>query len=187
MSITRRRTYEPDDVEHLCRTSEFRPTYFGKAAAGHTYRLHIAITKAEMAERGDKLVEGWDPKNKKWQSGPPLLAITAFITNDDAFRAGAITLNSPNAQAALSALDAAQTGTRAEISNFQNVPIRVRYLTGDNQVKTMPGQWFMMVVDRNEIEPYGLQLQTHFPLISDKAAVRAVIKSRTGAVLKTIP
>jgi hypothetical protein len=187
MSMTRRRAYQPDDVEHICRTSEFRPTYFGKKATGHTYRQHIAITKAAMADRGDEFVENWDPENNKRQKGPPLVAITAFITNDDAFRSGTVLLNSSNAQAALSELDAQQTGTRAEITDFQTVPTRVRYLTGDNQVKTMPCHWFRMVIDRNEVEPYGLQVKTFFPLIDTKAQVRAVIKKRTGALLKVVP
>ncbi len=179
MTIVRQRLYAPADMETISRSSEFRPTYFKAGSEGHTYSRHIAITRAEMADRGTKIAK---------RGGNPLIAVTAFITNDDAFRAGAQLLNTRVAQSALGDFDSGHTGMRAVMTVLLNPPTRVRYLTGGDEVKTMPSYWFRMIVDRNEVLPYGIHLQTFFPLLSDADLKdNAIIVAKDGRPWKKPP
>jgi hypothetical protein len=162
--IERQRTFDVEQVEKIFRQSEIRPTEFRSREDGHAFRRHIGISNAHMASRGERVRNG------------EVMAITAFITNQDAFLAAVELLNSDPGRAALVKLDAGHNGMRAGITSCAKTPTRVRYLRGE-AVATMPSYWFRMLLDRNGIEPYGLHVQTFYPLIEPDAEIRAWVKN----------
>jgi hypothetical protein len=165
--ILRQRTFDVGQVEALFRTSELRATEFRSAQDGHTFRRHIGIANVDMRHRGDRVRNG------------EVVAITAFITNADTFAAAAELLNGAPGKAALLALDNGHNGMRAGITHCVATPTRIRYLQGE-AVATMPAFWFRMVLDRNGLEPYGLHVQTFFPLLDPDAAVGAWVENGNG-------
>lgn len=178
MSIVRQRDYTPADVEAICRISEFRPTHFESGGQGHTFTKHIGVSNAQMTERGETLLR----KGKK-----PIVAVTSFITNADAFKAGAELLNSKAAKTALGAFDSGHTGMRASVTHFQTVPTQVRYFSGGLIIKTMPSHWYRMIVDRNEVAPYGLLLVSFFPLLGEDPSEGAAVTTKSGRPWKRPP
>lgn len=178
MSIVRQRDYTPADVEAICRLSEFRPTHFESGGQGHTFTKHIGVSNAQMTERGETLLR----KGKR-----PIVAVTSFITNADAFKAGAELLNSKAGKTALGAFDSGHTGMRATVTNFQAVPTQVRYFSGGLIIKTMPSHWYRMIVDRNEVAPYGLLLISFFPLLGEDPSEGAAVETKSRQPWKRPP
>lgn len=165
--IVRQRTFDVGQVEALFRSSELRPTEFRSAGDGHAFRRHIGISNVGMERRGERVRNG------------QVVAITAFITNANTFSAAAELLNSAPGKAALLGLDTGHNGMRAGITYCAATPTRIRYLQGE-AVATMPSYWFRMILDRNGLEPYGLHLQTFFPLIDPDAEVNAWVENGNG-------
>lgn len=148
------------DVEALFRASEYRPTTFRSQQDGHAFSQHIGIPNEAMLQR---YAERY--RNSRNNS---LVAITAFVENHEAFRAGMETLNSPVGQQALQALDNWPTGTRVQISHAVTTPTRIRYVLAGQVVRIIPDwRWFRLIIDRNEVLPYGIHCQTFFAFMSE--------------------
>lgn len=168
MPIVPNRIYATADVETMFRASEYRPTDYHSEAEAHGFSRHIGVTNAAMMLRAQGVQRG-------------IVAITAFPDNQSAFLAGAMVLNSRVAQAALNDLANGHTGMRAIITWATAQPVVIRYVTASNTlVKTMPCQWFRMIVDRSEQRPLGIHLQTFFGLLDPDARNQARVETRGG-------
>jgi hypothetical protein len=168
MPIVPNRIYTTADVETMFRASEYRPTDYHSEAEAHGFSRHIGVTNAAMMLRAQGVQRG-------------IVAITAFPDNQSAFLAGAMVLNSRVAQAALNDLANGHTGMRAIITWATARPVVIRYVTASNQlVKTMPCEWFRMIVDRSEQRPLGIHLQTFFGLLDPNARNQARVETREG-------
>lgn len=173
MPIVSGHVYAVAEVEAIARASEYQPTMFHSEAEAHGFARHIGITNAEMLRRAERVQRG-------------IVAITAFPDNRSAFVAGAALLNCRVGQAALNDMAAGHTGMRAVITWEVQPAVTIRYVTASNQlVKTMPGRWFRLVVDRSEERPHGLHLQTLFGLLDPDARNQARVESRTGQPVRT--
>lgn len=157
MLIERARKYTEKDIEKLMRQSEFRPTTYRSGRDGHSFTQHIGITNAELMQRVQELYG-------KAQGGH-LEIVTAFCTNQEAFKAGMNVLNSSVGQEGLKALNKACHDQRLVITCQINEEIRYRYVSGEC-VRIGFWPWFRMILDKNHIAPYGIHLQTFFTYVN---------------------
>ena len=165
------------EVEALLRASEgVASSHSG--APGHARGRHLVLTNQELLARYEAMVAAEQARRarrrqeaaergRKWKPGGAIFQmITAWSTPADMIEIGTLTLNSPQAQAGLSAMfggPLAGQGTRLEISFIAPRDITMRYVMGGTGVRTMPVRQVFMVVDRADAAPpLRLHVQTFY-------------------------
>jgi hypothetical protein len=162
------RRFTRPEAEAILRSSEGAPTsHRGTGRPGHAGTRHLLLTNAELLERYAQMSE-----QLVWQNGRrrrrEYTLITAFCTLPDMIDAAELVLNAAQTQAALSDffLNVPRgPGMRAEVAFTSKATFRMRYAQGGEAVRTMPVSDLVMVLDRVESRPFGLQVQTFFGTI----------------------
>ena len=160
----------PREAETILRTSEGAPTlHRDTGSPGHAGSRHLLLSNDELLGRYARMSEQlvWNNGRRRRRE---YTLITAFCTLADMIDAAERVLNAAQTQAALS--DFFQNtprapGMRAEIAYTSDSTYRMRYAQGSEAVRTMPVRDLVMVLDRADGRPFGLQVQTFFGTLMD--------------------
>lgn len=178
------------EVEGLLRASEgVASSHSG--APGHARERHLVLTNAELLARYEAMVaaeaarrarrrQEAAERGRKWKPGGAIFQmVTAWSEARDMIEIGRLALNSPPAQAGLSAMfvgDLAANGTRLEISFISPRDITMRYVMGGTGVRTMPVRQVFMVVDRaDDRRPTRLHIQTFYGGVTTAAPYNGAV------------
>ncbi len=159
------RQFTRAEAETILRSSEGAPTsHRGTGRPGHAGSLHLLLSNADLLSRYDR-----ESEKLVWRNGRrrrrEYTLITAFCTLSDMIDGAERVLNAGQTQAAL--CDFFQNtprgpGMRAEIAYAGSTEFRMRYAQGSEAVRTVPVRDLVMVLDRVDDRPFGLQVQTFF-------------------------
>ena len=171
------------EAEAILRSSEGAATsYRGSGKPGHAGSRHLLLSNSDLLARYAKT------SDLTWQNGRrrgrEYTLITAFCTLPDMITAAELVLNTAQIQAALSDFfvrTPRESGMRAEIAFTSKATFSMRYAQGEEAVRTMPVHDLLMVLDRVEGRPFGLQVQTFFGTIDDIPRNTATIYMANGA------
>ena len=172
------RQFSATEAEDILRSSEGAPTeYRGTGAPGHPGSRHLLLSNAELLERYERESEKLVWKNGRWRRREYML-ITAFCTLHEMVDAAQSVLNAAQTQAALG--DFFQNtprgpGMRAEIAYRGDRTYSMRYAQGAEAVRTVPVSDLIMILDRVDARPFGLQIQTFFGTVSNQSRNSATI------------
>jgi hypothetical protein len=177
------RQFSAADAESILRSSEGAPTaHRGTGAPGHPGSRHLLLTNAELLERYERTSEQLIWRNGRLRRREYML-VTAFCTLPAMIDAAESVLNAAQTQAALADFfqnSPREPGMRAEIAYRSEKSYTMRYAQGATAVRTMPVQDLMMILDRVDGRPFGLQIQTFFGTLSDQSRNSATIFSADG-------
>lgn len=172
------------ETEHILLSSENAPTsHRGTGSRGHAGARHLLLTNADLLARYERMSE-----QLVWHNGRrrrrEYTMITAFCTLPDMIDAAERVLNAAQTQAALSDFfhnTPRGPGMRADIAYTSNTTYRMRYAQGREIVRTMPVHDLVMVLDRVDGRPFGLQVQTFFGTLDDIPRNSATIYMTDGS------
>lgn len=177
------RQFTAAEAESILRSSEGAPTAFrGTGAPGHPGSRHLLLSNAELLERYERLSDQLVWRNGRMRHREFML-ITAFCTLAEMIDAAVLVLNAAQTQAALADFfqnNPRGPGMRAEIAYRSARSFTMRYAQGATAVRTMPVQDLLMVLDRMDDRPFGLQIQTFFGTLTDQSRNAATIFSADG-------
>ncbi len=178
------RQFDDNDADAILRSSEGAPTkYRGTGAPGHPGSKHLLLTNADLLARYEEMSAPHVWRNGRRRQREYTL-VTAFCTMPDMVDAARCVLNAAQTQAAM--LDFFQNtprgpGMRAEVSYRGDKSYTMRYAQGSEAVRTFPVYDLVMILDRVDERPFGLQIQTFFGTISNQSRNAATIFSADGA------
>jgi hypothetical protein len=111
------------------------------------------------------------------------MLVTAFCTLGEMVDAAERVLNAAQTQAALGDFfqnTPRSPGMRAEISHRGDRTFTMRYAQGAEIVRTVPVNDLIMILDRVDERPFGLQIQTFFGTVSNQPRNSATIYTAEG-------
>jgi len=148
------RQFTKSEAEDILRSSEGRPTLHRGQREGHAGQQHLLLSNAELLARYDRTA-----RNNK------INMITAFSSMPDMVNAAFEMLNAPISQLALPRMfgAAGHQGMRLDIHYNGNTAFRARYAQGSEVVRTFPATALVLVVDRVDVRPFRLHVQSFFP------------------------
>jgi hypothetical protein len=172
------------EAENILRSSEGAPTsHRGTGSPGHAGARHLLLSNTELLARYQQMSE-----QVVWQNGRrrrrEYTLITAFCTLPAMIDAAELVLNAAQTQAALADFfhgTPRGPGMRAEIAYTSGTTFRMRYAQGGEAVRVMPVHDLVMVLDRVEARPFGLQVQTFFGTLQDIPRNTATITMPGGS------
>jgi hypothetical protein len=148
--------FSENDVRAIFKHSEGVAVSDGRRI-GHTGERHVNASNQFLNQRMQ------DAKSNPHTNGG-IVAITSFITFADAVTAGAMVLNSPEAEPVL--VDFYEARPRFAAWTLKHVelprPIVARYAVGDG-ARTFPCRYATMVIDKNTGRPSQMHIRTFFP------------------------
>ena len=164
------RQFTRAEAETILRSSEGAPTsHRGTGRPGHAGSRHLLLNNEELLARYAQMSEQLIWLNGRRRRREYTL-ITAFCTMPDMVDASVLVLNATQTQAALSDFFVnvpRGPGMRAEIAFTSQATFRMRYAQGGEAVRTMPVHDLVMVLDRVDGRPFGVQVQTFFGTLED--------------------
>ncbi|HEY4173830.1 MAG TPA: hypothetical protein VGM42_12450 [Rhodopila sp.] len=177
------RLFSAADAESILRSSEGSPTqHRGTGAPGHPGSRHLLLSNAELLARYQQMSE-----QRVWKNGRmrrrEFMLITAFCNLAEMIDAATLVLNATQTQTALVDLfvnTPRSPGMRVEIAYRGEREFRMRYAQGAETVRVFPVRDLLMVLDRVDSRPFGIQIQTFFGTITDQPRNSATIYSSDG-------
>lgn len=150
--------FSENDVRAIFMHSEGVAVSDGRRV-GHTGERHVNASNRFLNQRMQ------DARSSPHTNGR-IVAITSFVTFADAVWAGAMVLNSPEAEPIL--VDFYTARPRFEPWTLKHVelprPLIVRYAQGDG-AKTLPCRHATMVIDKKPGQPSQMHIRTFFPTL----------------------
>jgi hypothetical protein len=177
------RLFSAAEAESILRSSEGSPTeHRGTGARGHPGSRHLLLSNAALLARYERMSEQLVWRNGRMRRREFML-ITAFCTLAEMIDAATLVLNAAQTQAALVDLfvnTPRSPGMRVEIAYRSEREFRMRYAQGAEAVRVFPVRDLLMVLDRVDSRPFGIQIQTFFGTLTDQSRNSATIYSSDG-------
>lgn len=172
------------ETEAVLRSSEGAATsHRGTGAPAHAGLRHLLLTNDDLLKRYTRKSEQEVWQNNRRRRAEYTL-VTAFCTLTDMIDAAQLVLNAGQTQAALADFfvnTPRGPGMRAKIAFTSSTTFRMRYAQGAEAVRIMPVNDLIMMLNRVEGRPFGVQVQTFYGALDDVAGNEATIYTANGA------